>query len=60
MLADIIPDHRKNVKEFVTKEGNKVVGQVTLEQVQCVFSISCLYSPVNDIYVYQHQLLGWN
>lgn len=32
VLADIIPDHRKNVKEFVTKEGNKVVGQVTLEQ----------------------------
>ena len=33
MLAAIIPEHRKNVKDFVSKEGNKVVGQVTLEQV---------------------------
>ena len=42
MLADIIPEHRKNVKEFVGKEGNKVVGQVTLEQVFTVFLISAV------------------
>lgn len=33
VLSEVIPEHRKIVKDFVSKEGNKVVGQVTLEQV---------------------------
>ena len=37
MLSVVIPEHRKIVKEFVGKEGNKVVGQVMLEQVYVWF-----------------------
>jgi len=37
VLSAVIPEHREIVKDFVKKEGNKVVGQVTLEQV-CDFT----------------------
>lgn len=32
VLSELIPEHQKTVKEFVSKYGNEVVNQVTLEQ----------------------------
>lgn len=42
VLAAVIPEHRKTVKEFVAQHGNHKIADVTVEQV--VFSFIELFT----------------
>ncbi len=36
ILAELIPEKQKEVKEFRSNHGNFVVGEVTVDMVNCI------------------------